>query len=125
MDVINIPGPLVFWIFFAEMTIFMATTVIISYILVKRNPNPKKIATFECGQTPPEETYYEMKGGIRYFSYAAIFFVLDALTWILFAGSLIFKTLTTIVLPMLVYLVTVVFAITYFLSSMKGKELIR
>lgn len=99
----------VFWIYVIIFTVSAMATIEMGYLISNRAPSKVKKETFECGQEEdihPHDIF--IRGADRYFAYAVAFFILDAFTWILIAGS---RALD-------VYLATGLFIATYLLALM-------
>ncbi len=109
-----------FWMYVGLFVFVSALTILIGYILARRNPSPVKEATFECGQEEdihPHETY--IRGADRYFAYAVAFFILDAFTWILIAAVKAFNVyLGSFVLAAL-FLAAITVALYYYVSRVR------
>ncbi|MFQ6081150.1 MAG: NADH-quinone oxidoreductase subunit A [Candidatus Bathyarchaeia archaeon] len=93
-------------------------TLVLSKILRPSNPNPTKKSTYECGQSPRGAAHdFMLTGILHYFIYALIFFVFDALLWILITYAVVTKTLSSFI-GFLAYLSIIFIALVYFLQSL-------
>lgn len=110
-----LPDYLKLWLFIALFNAVLVAMAVLSKILRPSNSNPTKDSTYECGQPPWGNAHdYMLTGILRYFIYALIFFIFDAVLWMLVTYSVTAKTFSNFT-GFLVYLSIVFMALVCFL----------
>ncbi len=110
----------VFWLYVIIFVISVMGTIEIGYLLSNKAPSKVKKDTFECGQEEdvhPHEIF--ILGADRYFAYAVAFFILDAFTWILIAGTKALDIYIAAGLFMATYLVALMAALSYYVIKVR------
>lgn len=107
--------------FIALFVASLAVTAVLSKILRPSKPNPTKKSTYECGQRPWGAAHdFMLPGILKYFIYALVFFVFDALLWILITYSVVTKAPLSF-MGFIGYLSIISIGLVYFLQS-SGKR---
>ncbi len=110
----------VFWIYVIIFVVSVMGTIEIGYLLSSRSPSKIKRESFECGQEEdihPHDIF--ILGADRYFAYAIAFFILDAFTWILIAGTKALDIYIAAGLFMATYLVALMAALSYYVIKVR------
>ena len=74
------------------VTAFGVLSVVISKWLGPDNPNPAKLAPYECGITPADDSVAE-KFPVRFYVVAMLFIIFDVETVFLYPWAVVFKRL--------------------------------
>ena len=104
---------------FAAVAVFLivgTVVVLFTFFLAKlirpANPQPIKLETYECGETPIGSA--EIQYNVRFYIYALLFVVFDVEAIFLFPWALVYRSLGFFAfVEMLVFIAVLVFGLFY------------
>lgn len=92
--------------------IFALIILSVPRLIAPRNPNPKKLSTYECGMKPIGETWTQLN--IRYYVFALLFLLFDVEAVFLYPWAIVFTKLGSIVLiEMLIFIAVLALGLIY------------
>ena len=107
--------PILLFVFIALA--FGAGTLLISYFVQPKYPEPEKLSTYECGSEPFSDA--RMPFPVRYYIFAMLFVIFDVETVFMFPWAVIFdKLLLFGLIEMIVFIFILV--VGYFYAWKKG-----
>ena len=120
MVMIYLGDHIAFWIFTITEIGFLASSIVIAWVISPKQPNEIKSTIYECGQEPfGAAKDNKILGITRYFGYAVVFFALDAFSWVILTAAMsinfTFETITIVS----VYILIVLVGVGYFLAELK------
>ncbi|MEQ1795896.1 MAG: NADH-quinone oxidoreductase subunit A [Nitrospira sp.] len=107
--------PILLFIFIALA--FGVVTLVISYFVQPRYPEPEKLSTYECGSEPFSDA--RMPFPVRYYVFAMLFVIFDIEVIFLYPWAIVFEKLGIIgLVEMLVFIA--LFLVAYVYAWRKG-----
>ncbi len=92
--------------------IFGVATLLISYLVQPRYPEPEKLTTYECGSEPFSDA--RMPFPVRYYIFAMLFVIFDIEVIFLYPWAVVFKKIGIIgLVEMLIFIGLFVVAYVY------------
>lgn len=89
-------------------TVFALLLLAVPRLLASRNPNPKKLSTYECGMVPIGEAWSQLN--VRYYIFALLFLVFDVEVVFLYPWAMVFSKLGLAALVEMVIFIVVLTA---------------
>ena len=107
--------PILLFIFIALA--FGVVTLVLSYFVQPRYPEPEKLSTYECGSEPFSDA--RMPFPVRYYVFAMLFVIFDIEVIFLYPWAIVFEKLGIIgLVEMLVFIA--LFLVAYVYAWRKG-----
>lgn len=107
--------PILLFIFIALA--FGVVTLVLSYFLQPRYPEPEKLSTYECGSEPFSDA--RMPFPVRYYVFAMLFVIFDIEVIFLYPWAIVFEKLGIIgLVEMMVFIA--LFLVAYVYAWRKG-----
>lgn len=92
--------------------LFVAVTLVFSWIVRPNKPHPEKASTYECGERPIGASW--IRFNIRFYIIALIFIIFDVEILILFPWGVVFKELGLVsLIEMLVFVGLLLVGLAY------------
>ena len=107
--------PILLFIFIALA--FGVVTLVLSYFVQPRYPEPEKLSTYECGSEPFSDA--RMPFPVRYYVFAMLFVIFDIEVIFLYPWAIVFEKLGIIgLVEMMVFIA--LFLVAYVYNKKKG-----
>ena len=107
--------PILFFVFVA--LVFGVATLLLSYLVQPKYPEPEKLSTYECGSEPFSDA--RMPFPVRYYIFAMLFVIFDIEVIFLYPWAVVFTKIELIgLIEMLVFIG--LFLVAYVYAWRKG-----
>ena len=107
--------PIMFFVFVA--LVFGVATLLLSYLVQPKYPEPEKLSTYECGSEPFSDA--RMPFPVRYYIFAMLFVIFDIEVIFLYPWAVVFTKIELIgLIEMLVFIG--LFLVAYVYAWRKG-----
>jgi NADH-quinone oxidoreductase subunit A len=106
--------------FVALLVVTAVLVLALSYLMSPHDPNPRKAAPFECGQTPSGKG--RMRMFMQYYPYLLTFLLFDLISMFLYAWALALEILPAWSTWFVVFFLAILALPLYFALHLTGKR---